>query len=345
MRVWAVVSTLLLCTAAAGGWVAYGLYRVDRSIERVPVEGLADPPVPETTQPTDSAPETAPSTLATRSRPEFEVDPNAVAAHPNARFYLLLGSDSRAGHPFAATQGMTGRGRTDVIVLVRVIPGRVPMLLSIPRDLRVRLPGSSGYEKVNAAYARGGLSLAVKTITERFGIPVHHVALVDFAGFERVIEVLGGVEVCTEFAERDSYSDLSKEAGCQTLDGPAALSYVRARHAEQLVGGTWRTDPSGDFGRMARQQAVLFGLARKLRDAQNLARLPSLAAALEGSVSVDEGFTLAEMLALGSDYGGSLDETVKAALPGKGGLVGGVYYVRPNQETQSIVDGFKSGTL
>jgi LCP family protein required for cell wall assembly len=240
---------------------------------------------------------------------------------------------------------MTGRGRSDVIVIVRVIPGRPPMMLSIPRDFRVRLPGSSGYEKINAAFAKGGLSLAVKTITERFGIPIHHVAVVDFAGFERVIEVVGGVDVCTEFAERDAYSGLDKDAGCQTLDGPTALAYVRARHAEQLVAGVWRADPSGDFGRMARQQAVLLGLARELRDAQNLARLPSLASALEGTVTVDEGFSLTEMVGLASDHGGSLDETVKSALPGKGGLVGGIYYVRPTQETQAVVDGFKSGTL
>ncbi|MCC7077052.1 MAG: LCP family protein [Acidimicrobiia bacterium] len=338
-RFWVVVSILLVCAALAGGWVAYGMYRIDRSIDRVPVGGLAQ--APEAAPVTEPPPpeETVPAPA------EYEVDPNAVAPHPDARFYLLLGSDSRAGHPFAASQGMTDRGRSDVMAVVRVLPGRPPTILSVPRDFRVRLPGESDYEKINAAYARGGPSLAVQTVTERFGIPIHHVVVLNFAGFEDVIETVDGVEVCVDTPERDSYSGLDIPAGCQTLDGPTALAYVRARHAEQLVDGTWRADPSGDFGRMRRQQAVLVAIARRLRNPENLTRLSTLADSLRGSVTVDDGFTLSEMLSLAADHQDEVDSTLVASLPGQGGRIGSLYYVSATPDTQATVDAFKSGGL
>ena len=116
---------------------------------------------------------------------------------------------------------------------------------------------------------RISLSELAATVMQSLGIPIHHYVEVDFVGFKRIIDRLGGVEVCVGFAARDLKSGLALNPGCQKLDGVQALAFARSRSYEEWDGTDWRLDPRADLGRVERQQlfmrAAVDGALRKLR--------------------------------------------------------------------------------
>ncbi len=161
-----------------------------------------------------------------------------------------------------------GTARADAIVLVRTDPDEHRIaFLSIPRDLRVEIP-RHGTQKVNAAFALGGATLATRTVTNLTGLPVHHVAVVDFGTFGEVIDALGGITVdvprrilSNKFecprrtpAECDRWRGWRFPKGEQTMNGKRALIYARVRE-NQLNRG------ESDITRGERQQAVLQAIA------------------------------------------------------------------------------------
>jgi len=162
---------------------------------------------------------------------------------------LLLGSDRRwidkkNGDP----------ARSDTMMLVRMDPDEsATTVLSIPRDLRVAIPGH-GYQKINDAYALGGPGLTVKTIRQLTGLDIHHVVNVNFGGFREAVDALGCFYLDVDrkyFHSNDGlgigqrYAEIDVPAGYQKLCGQDALDYVRFRHADS------------DLVRAARQQDVL----------------------------------------------------------------------------------------
>jgi LCP family protein required for cell wall assembly len=180
---------------------------------------------------------------------------------------LLIGSDSRSfvsnqtqKNAFGDTQNAGGQ-RSDTIMVLHVDPqAKKVLLVSFPRDLWVNIPGV-GYSKINAAFNSGPQKL-VDTLKANFQIPINHYMEVDFQSFQGVVDALGTVPVYFPAPSRDAFSGLNEPAGCQRLDGQAALQYVRARHLQVLVDGRWREpDPIPDLGRIARQQAFLRKLA------------------------------------------------------------------------------------
>lgn len=179
--------------------------------------------------------------------------------------YLLVGSDTREGADpsdpdfggIGSPTEVTGR-RSDTIMVLHHDP-RVNQatLLSLPRDLWVTVAGTGKNNRINSAYSRGP-DVLVRTIQEQFGIPIHHYVEVDFQGFKRLVDAVGGVEVCVEAPVRDANTGLNlPQPGCQELDGVQALQYARSRHFEQLVDGKWREDATADLGRIGRQQDFL----------------------------------------------------------------------------------------
>ncbi len=170
--------------------------------------------------------------------------------------WLLVGSDSREGlsaeeRKRLGTGDIEGR-RTDTMMLLFVPTFGKPALISIPRDSFVTIPGH-GRNKINAAYAFGGAPLLIQTVEQNTGLRVDHYAEIGFGGFVNVIDALGGIEMCPKTAIKDHYSRLDIPAGCQTMDGPTALGYVRMRYA----------DPLGDLGRMQRQREMVAGVVKK----------------------------------------------------------------------------------
>jgi LCP family protein required for cell wall assembly len=184
--------------------------------------------------------------------------------------FLLVGSDTREGLSpeelrRVGTQAVDGQ-RTDTIILVHVSPrNKKAVMVSIPRDLKVDIPGH-GINKINAAYAFGGPALLVKTIEQNLGIPVNHYAEVDFAGFLKVVDAVGGVRLCNQTGHplNDSFANLHMAPGCHHVNGVQALAFVRARHIDS------------DFGRISRQQQFLRAVMSKVSSAGNLVNIPKL---------------------------------------------------------------------
>lgn len=176
---------------------------------------------------------------------------------------LLLGADvgskSRAG---------SGNGRSDSMMLIHTDPDNHRLaLLSIPRDLRVTIPGH-GEDKVNAAYSIGGSALAIKTVANLTGLPVNHVMLVDFKSFGEVVDAIGGVTInvkkpilskfeCPLTAERcATWKGYRFRKGEHEMNGRRALIYARVRKNELNPG-------ESDFSRAERQQQVVQAIADK----------------------------------------------------------------------------------
>ncbi len=172
--------------------------------------------------------------------------------------YLLVGSDGRGGLTPEQAAALNAGGnvegqRTDSIILVHVPQGGgKSALISIPRDSYVPIPGHSS-NKINAAFAFGGPKLLEQTVEQVTGIHVDGYVEIGFGGFAGVVDSLGGVDVCVPFDMDDKDAAINLKKGCQTLDGPTALGYVRAR----------KSDPRGDIGRAERQRQFLGAIMKK----------------------------------------------------------------------------------
>jgi LCP family protein required for cell wall assembly len=166
-----------------------------------------------------------------------------VPGQPQGMNILLLGSDARE-------EDGDEYGRSDTLMVLHVNPdARFASVLSLPRDLRVQIPGH-GTNKINAAYARGGPALAIRTVESVTGIDLDHYANVDFDAFRELTTALGGIYVDVDrhyyTPDGETWEWLNLHPGYQRLAGEDALDYVRFRH-----------DLNADFGRIERQQRFL----------------------------------------------------------------------------------------
>jgi len=187
---------------------------------------------------------------------------------------LVLGSDRRAGDP---SQG----ARSDSMVLARIDPDRQAIsLMSIPRDLRVHIPGY-GESKINSAYSLGGPQLAIRTVQETLGVRVNHYVDLNFQGFYELVQHLKGVYVQVDHRYYNpnvvgaSYAPIDLHPGYQRLNGNDALSFVRYRHTDT------------DFVRAARQQLFMLDLRRQASERVGLTDVPSLLKILERNLQTD----------------------------------------------------------
>jgi LCP family protein required for cell wall assembly len=151
--------------------------------------------------------------------------------------WLIAGSDSRQGLTKAQERlfstgpvGGSGAGDSDTIMILHIpAGGGKPLLLSVPRDSYVNIPGV-GMDKINAAFAIGGPALLAKTIQSDTGLYINHFMDIGFGGFVHVVDDVGGVRMCLIHKLRDRASGLYLPRGCHTLNGQQALAYVRDRH-------------------------------------------------------------------------------------------------------------------
>jgi len=187
-----------------------------------------------------------------------------------AENYLLVGSDSRQGiaadDPNAGAIGSTDdvvNSRSDTIMVLRRERNGGAALLSLPRDLWVPIAGTDGSSKINSAYNEGSQRL-VATVTQALGIPINHYVEIDFAGFQKLVDEIGGVEVCTYVPAQDTHSGLRLDPGCTNVNGSQALAYARSRHYEQWIDGDWHEDGTADLGRIKRQQLFIRTAVEKL---------------------------------------------------------------------------------
>ncbi len=257
--------------------------------------------------------------------------------------YLIVGSDSRENLPddLEGNFGDFAGARADVIILAQVADGR-RQLLSIPRDLKVDIPGH-GTQKINAAYAFGGPDLLVDTVAQATGIRANHYLEVEFGGFAGIIDALGGIELDIPYPARDLKSGLEIEAGRQTVDGATALAFARSRSYEELRDGEWVAQGGGDIARGARQREVLTKMMSGASSVSGLARSPAVIGAVGSHLTADSDLSLAT-LARTAWAMRSAGDTDSVTLPVVGSNEGGVsYLVRDDPAAQEVIDAFLAG--
>ena len=191
-----------------------------------------------------------------------KVDADPAGARPAAQpgtTYLLVGSDSRKGLSKKEKKRLGAGGvgdvgqRTDTIMLLHTGSGP-SMLLSIPRDSLVAIPGH-GTTKINAAFAYGGPKLLVKTIEQNTGIRVDHYVEIGFGGFVNSVDAVGGITICPTQRMKDRRANLNIKKGCQEVDGVTALGYSRSRHVSQY----------GDIDRARHQREVVSAIGSEVK--------------------------------------------------------------------------------
>ena len=300
---WSAVALVVVVLAVAGGTYLWFTHLVGGA------NGRVDPGVSE----------------ALTSTPPTSVNV-PVPASPGAMDILLLGSDLHAG---------VRAGRSDTLILVHVDPDKnFVSMLSLPRDLRVDIPGH-GVNKLNAAYAYGGAALAIRTVKQATGVNIDHYLQVDFQAFEQLTNSLGGVYVDVDrryFNKDPSYEPIDIQAGYQLLNGHDALEYVRFRH-----------DSNSDFGRMLRQQRFLSALKEQIgaQGAQLLLKLPGMAGDLFSNAATDlSADQILRLAYFGARLGGGHIRQVR--LIGTITPVNGVSYVLATKAeiTQAVTDYF-----
>jgi len=224
--------------------------------------------------------------------------------------------------------------RSDTIILVGINSQIDQVLLfSIPRDSRFLIPGR-GYDKVNHSYAQGGIGLLRQTLENALEIRIPYFVEVDYEGFEKVIDALGGIELEVEkplkYVDKaqDLYIDIP--AGKQVLNGEKALQYVRFRY-----------DKLGDIGRIKRQQEFLQALLDKMEnDSLLVTRLPQLIENVRAALTTN--LTSEYLTQLIMWFQGLNQRVIKMEMmPGEATYIEGISYWEPDLEaSREIVQKF-----
>jgi LCP family protein required for cell wall assembly len=208
--------------------------------------------------------------------------------------WLITGSDSRQGltrkeaRQLAAGQGIGGH-RSDTIMVLHIPSNGLPaVLVSIPRDSYVDIPGF-GMNKINAAFDFGGPKLLAKTVQNATGLEINHYMGIGFGGLVSVVNAVGGVRMCIPSNLTDPASGLHLKKGCQNLDGAQALGFVRTRHLFATQ----------DLQREQDQRVFIKALLTKMTSPGNLINpFHSFPAAFgaAGALTVDKGTQLYQLV-------------------------------------------------
>ncbi|MCL6611471.1 MAG: LCP family protein [Peptococcaceae bacterium] len=241
--------------------------------------------------------------------------PEETEAYKGRLDVLVLGTDTRKGETLA---------RADTIMLCSVDTDKnIMSVLSIPRDTRVKIPGH-GWEKINSATVYGGPSLAMKLVSDLLGIRISNYVMVDYEGFKRIVDALGGVTI--DVKKRMYHHDpedggiytIDIQPGLQRLNGDKALQYVR-----------YRDYALGDIDRAEQQQKFLAALVKEALQPSTVFRLPSLAVSTYKAVNTN--LSLLEMKKLATAArnltGANL---ITQTLPGQFLNMDGVSYWEPD---------------
>jgi polyisoprenyl-teichoic acid--peptidoglycan teichoic acid transferase len=233
---------------------------------------------------------------------------------------LILGVDKREGDS----------GRSDTMIVLTVNPTlQTTKMLSIPRDTYTEIVGKGYKDKINHAYAFGGVEMSMKTVENLLEIPIDYVAKVNMESFVDIVDIVGGITV--ENTLDFHYEEEHFSTGELNLDGEKALKYVRMRY----------DDPSGDFGRQNRQKQVIQGVLKEGMSLSTLWNYKSIFKTLEENLEINVAFD--DLLSIRKNYGNSLKSIEQLYLNnGSGTMMGGIYYYMPNEnELQDIQENLK----
>ena len=223
--------------------------------------------------------------------------------------YLIVGSDTREGLSreeikrlrVGGTDVAAGK-RSDTMLLIHISKKRdKAAIISIPRDSYALIPEHNNaqgkvipaaYSKINSAYNWGGAPLLIETLESMSDLRIDHYVELNFVGFVRMVDALGGVEICTKKDINDPKSHLTLPAGTHVLDGIDSLKFVRTRVFDGL----------GDLGRMKRQQEFAGAMLRKATSAGvllNPVKMVDFINSVLDSVVTDERLSQGDLLTLG----------------------------------------------
>lgn len=246
-----------------------------------------------------------------------------MEALPEIMNVLILGLDSR---------DRVKRADTIMLLSLNRRTGEIN-IVSVPRDMRVKVPGY-GMDKINHAYAYGGVALTRQALEDFLKIKIDHYMATDFEGFVNIVDILGGIELEVEkrmlYLGKDVTIDL--HPGLQHLDGEKALQYVR-----------FRSDSEGDFGRVKRQQKFIKILLQEMIAFKNIFKYPRLLPELAQNMKTDLELTQAIRL-VNRLKSVDFEEINTFTLPGRLGNIGGISYVLPQEEEiRQLVDRYLKG--
>ncbi|EMY4796378.1 MULTISPECIES: polyisoprenyl-teichoic acid--peptidoglycan teichoic acid transferase TagU [Bacillus cereus group] len=230
---------------------------------------------------------------------------------------LLMGTDQRESET----------SRSDSLMLFTLNPQKKSMkITSIPRDTYTEIIGKGKKDKINHAYAFGGVDMSVKTVENFLNLPVDHYIEVNMAGFKDIVDAVGGVDVNNDldFTSRDTHF----AKGEIHLDGEKALKYTRMRYE----------DPRGDFGRQMRQRQVIQAVIKKGASVSSLASYGDVLKAIEKNVKTS--LTQDQMFEIQKNYKDCMENSEEIQIPGDGHKAadGIWYYYVPDAAKQDITN-------
>jgi len=213
-------------------------------------------------------------------------------------------------------------------------------LISFPRDLWVPIAGTGHSAKINSAFEAGknsteGAKTLIHTIENNYDVRIDHYVEVDFEGFKSIVNTIGGVNVNFDYPARDFHSGLYQTtAGCVTLYGDEALSYVRSRYYQEKINGRYVSDPRSDLGRIERQQDFIKRVAARTVKHANGSAFTAEKLVRNGIkyVKLDNGFGLSDLVDLAKKYRKADPMAIKTlgAVPGTLGRADGQSVILPD---------------
>ena len=228
---------------------------------------------------------------------------------------LILGVDETPGD----------KGRSDTIIILTINPEKNSTLIfSIPRDTRTELIGKGTMDKMNHAYAFGGVEMSVNTVESFLQIPIDYYVKVNMREFVKVIDILGGVQVENQAAFH--YEEHSFAKGSLLLNGEEALAYSRMRY----------DDPRGDLGRNERQRQVVRSLINKGEEPEVLTNIKSIFDNI--ATSVKTNLTFDELKDLALHYKPAVQHVQVLEIKGSNRLMNGVYYYIVTPEERKRIE-------
>lgn len=227
---------------------------------------------------------------------------------------LILGVDEREGD----------RGRSDTIIVMTVNPTSKSMqMISIPRDTRTQIIGRGFDDKINHAYAFGGVEMAMDTVENFLDIPIDYFIKVNMEGFKDIVDAVGGVTVNNGFAF--NYSGYTFNKGEITLDGEKALAYSRMRYE----------DPRGDFGRQDRQKQIIQAVIDKGASLSSISKIDDVLDVFGRNIKTN--LTLTEMNDIQKHYKDARHALKKLQVNGRGQMINGIYYLIVSEEEKNSI--------
>jgi LCP family protein required for cell wall assembly len=220
-------------------------------------------------------------------------------------------------------------GRTDSMLVITVNPEKkTTKILSIPRDTRTKLlnsenPKKNRTDKINHAYAYGGIEMSIESVEHFLNIPIDYYVEVNMEGFKDIVDAVGGINVDNQIEfELDG---VTLKEGPQHLDGTEALAYARMR----------KQDPRGDLGRGERQREVITKIIDKGKSLSTLTNYDDILDALENNIKTN--LTLNEIIGMQSSYKSAAKTIDKLEIEGEGQIIDRIWYFIVKDETRQTL--------